>query len=98
MAQQTLRDKLREAERERAELDIKSRQEASDIRAVAATPEGRRFLRWLVNHGGIFSGDFSPSSNNAFNDGRRSVSVAVWNRLREHAERKDFIEICMGEN
>lgn len=56
-----------------------------DVLLVTKTPAGRRLLWRLLVQSGLFSGSFVDSpTGTAFNEGRRSVGVALlreWQRV-----------------
>lgn len=52
-----------------------------DLRAVLATPAGRRLFLRLVTQAGTYSGSYAESPTaTAFNEGRRSIGISL---LRE---------------
>ena len=70
--------------RTRAQAERRQQQRDNDVRAVLATPEGRRFLWWLLDdlcglHSSAFGGDMPVLT---FLEGRRNVGVA----LMQHAQ------------
>ena len=67
------------------------------LKSVAATADGKRVLSWIIAQGKIISDEFTPSAQHAYNSGLKAVPVRLWQKLREHAIREDFIDICIGE-
>ena len=54
----------------------------ADLRAVMGGPVGRRFMRRLLEQAGLYSSSFtSEASGMAYNEGRRSVAIALMREL-----------------
>lgn len=87
------------AEREKQAREMQQRRErfGQAVRNVAATPDGKIVLAWLVGLGDLFADDFQPNAMAAYMSGRKSIPRALWKTLEEHAKRDDFIAICIGE-
>ena len=87
------------AEREEQALEMEQRRQrfGQAVRNVAATPDGKIVLAWLVGLGNLFADDFQPNAMAAYISGRKSIPRALWKTLEEHAKRDDFIAICIGE-
>ena len=64
--------------RQRKELEIELK---NDIRSIAGTPAGRRFLWWLLSITGPHLPSYTGNSDTYFNEGRRSVGLEVEHRL-----------------
>lgn len=92
------REEAKRLEEEQRRVGAEQAMLASAFRSVAATPDGKRVLRWIVEEGKLFSDEFSPNASHAYNSGVKSIPRRVWLKLRDHAERGDFITICMGGN
>lgn len=74
---QRRRDKAQENELRELLLE----RERADLRAVCATPEGRRFVGRLLHAGGLFRQSFDGGSGTFFNEGRRSFAVEIFSDL-----------------
>lgn len=93
----SLREEMARLEQERKDKEAEERRLGEAFRNVAATPDGQRVLRWLINQGELFSDEFSPNAGLAYNVGVRAIARRLWNKLKVHASRNDFIAICIGE-
>jgi hypothetical protein len=72
------------------------REELDDIKSVAGTRSGRRFLWRLLAMANVFSESFNPDPyTTAYNEGRRIVGLTVLNDLMEAAPEK-FISMQRG--
>lgn len=92
-----LREQAKNLEEERRRKQAEINLLANAFKSVAASPDGKTVLGWVLAQGGLFSEEFSKTANNAYEDGKRAICVRVWNKLKEHARRDDFIAICIGE-
>ena len=93
----TLREEAAQRADEQRKQEADRKRFASDIRAVAATAEGKRVLRWLIEQGKLFEDDFQPNATAAYLSGVKAIPRRLWKALGEHADRNDFITICIGE-
>ncbi len=58
--------------------------EVDDLRAVVATPEGRRVMWRMLEHCGVFRSTFTGhGARDAFNEGARNVGLFVMGELAE---------------
>ena len=64
--------------RQRRELEIELK---NDIRSIAGTPAGRRFLWWLLSITGPHLPSYTGNSDTYFNEGRRAVGLEIEHRL-----------------
>lgn len=94
---QELREEARRREREQEETAKRREQFTRDIRFVASFPEGRRFLRWLIERGGIFAEDYQPGPLGAFRAGLRTASIRLWEILRTALPKNEFVRIVLDE-
>lgn len=62
----------------RRELEIELK---NDIRSIAGTPAGRRFLWWLLSITGPHLPSYTGNSDTYFNEGRRAVGLEIEHRL-----------------
>ena len=54
------------------------KQDEEDLRAVLHTPAGRRFFHRLLVQSGLYGSSYAESPTaTAFNEGRRSVAIAL---------------------
>jgi len=53
----------------------------ADLKAVLAMPEGRRYIRRLLAHCGVFRAPFVPSAQVYYDNGIRSVGVKIWGEI-----------------
>lgn len=54
------------------------KQDEEDLRAVLSSPAGRRFFHRLLTQSGLYGGSYTESATaTAFNEGRRSVAIAL---------------------
>lgn len=63
-------------QRKELELELKD-----DIRFIASTPAGRRFLWWILSITGPHLPSYTGNSDTYFNEGRRAVGLEVERRL-----------------
>lgn len=69
-------DSCRDRQRETAELQTAALEGA--VRQLAATPDGRCFLHWLVHGAGVFRAGFPAGhAEAAFMEGKRTVGLSV---------------------
>jgi hypothetical protein len=62
--------------------ELERLQYSADLLAVMGTAEGRRFLWGLIGRAGVFEQSFSSDAlSTAFNEGKRSVGLALLSRL-----------------
>ena len=66
------------AARQRKELELELK---NDIRSIAGTPAGRRFLWWLLSITGPHLPSYTGNSDTYFNEGRRAVGLEIEHRL-----------------
>ena len=92
------REERRQAEDQAKAAIEEQKKRETDIRAVAATPEGARLLAWLIHSGGIFSIDFQPNATNPFNQGRRHTAILLWKLLDQCLDNETFNKICRAKN
>lgn len=59
-------------------------QELGDLGVVLSTLEGRRYIRRLLAHTGVFRAGFTPSSQVYYDNGIRSVGVFIWGEVEEY--------------
>lgn len=64
-----------------------------DLRAIAATPAGRRFFQDLVSEDKLRGAKFQRNADDAFHHGRRDVYWQFYRELREALSREAFFEI-----
>ena len=64
--------------RQRKELEIELK---NDIRSIAGTPAGRRFLWWILSITGPHLPSYTGNSDTYFNEGRRAVGLEIERRL-----------------
>ena len=93
----SLREEAKRLEIEKQEEEARERRFGEAVRAVAATPDGKVILGWIIREGDLFTDAFSPSSALPYAEGKRFVARMLWDVLRRHANRADAIEICFGE-
>lgn len=55
-----------------------------DLRAVMGAPEGRRFMWALLGECGLFRSSYHPSALIHYNEGQRSIGLALLARLNDH--------------
>lgn len=82
---------------EREALDRKREEFARDLRAVATTAEGRRFLGWLLERANLFRNDYLPGTAGAYAAGQRAAALELWERLRGALPRDAFMAIALPE-
>lgn len=92
-----LRREAWERRRERELLDEKRKEFALDLRAVAGSAEGRRFLRWLLAEGNLLCVDYQPGLAGAYAAGKKAAALAVADHLRRTATRDVFLDIVFPE-
>lgn len=92
-----VREEARRREEERRELARRRERFAGDVRRLAGQPEGRRFLRWLVEQGDVFADDYQAGPAGAYRAGRRSLVLGLLRRLREHLPFGDFVSVTLGD-
>lgn len=92
-----LRNETRQRRRERELLAQKREEFARDLRAVATNAEGRRFLGWLLERGGIFRADYLPGVAGAYAAGKKAVALELWDRLRTDLPQETFVAIALPE-
>jgi hypothetical protein len=70
---------------QRKELTDKQKrnQELADLKAVLELPQGRRYIRRLLDRCGVFRAPFTPSAQVYYDTGIRSVGVWVWGEIEE---------------
>lgn len=54
-----------------------------NIMRLAGTESGASFFRRMFEDCGLFSVSFTGNSSSFFNDGRRSIALDIFNRIRE---------------
>lgn len=53
-------------------------QDEEDLQAVLGSPAGRRFVMRLITQAGLYGSSYAESPTaTAFNEGRRSVAIAI---------------------
>lgn len=68
-----------------SEIDrLQVEQATNDLRAVMGTPEGRRFVWGLLGECGLYRSSYHPSALIHFNEGQRSIGLALLARLNDH--------------
>lgn len=80
-----LTDEPQNAKREAAKL---ARQvEANDVKAVMATPQGRRVVRRWLAAAGIHRSTFAPGAPDvsAYNEGRRALGLQIEEEVARHS-------------
>lgn len=92
-----LRDEARQRRRERELLERKREEFAGDLRAIAVTVEGRRFLRWLLEQGDIFRGGYQPGESGAYAAGKKAAALDLLDRLRRSLPHDAFTAIVLPE-
>lgn len=91
-----IREEARRREEERQAVERRREEFGADLRAIAARPEGQRFLRWLLDRGGMFAEDWTPDATAAaFAAGKKASAVSLWNLLRRHLPRAAFVEVAL---
>jgi hypothetical protein len=71
-------DTIEELERHRLGQDELRRKQDEDLRHVLAEPQGRRLLWRLIDSAGTFGASYAGEPQaTAFNEGRRSVGIAL---------------------
>lgn len=55
--------------------------EVQDLLSVAATPEGRRFVWWVMSIAGLFANPFTGNSKTFYNCGAMEVGQRVFHRV-----------------
>lgn len=78
--------KQHQAELENLEA-ARASQRVDDIRTVASTPQGRRFLMWLVEDEALLTSVTSDTTHGtlAYREGQRSVGIAVLRAVQSAA-------------
>jgi hypothetical protein len=68
-------NEIRQQQQEAAEL--KALADQNDLKSVLETEAGRRVIRRLLNHTGLYAASFTPSQSDisAFREGRRDVGI-----------------------
>lgn len=76
--------------------ELHAQQYRNDLVSVMNTPEGRRFVWQLIGNAGVFQQSFvADATATAFNEGRRSVGLALLARLND--EMPDLYLRAQGE-
>jgi dihydroorotase len=79
-----------------AHEELHAHQHRNDLIAVMNAPEGRRFLWQLIGSAGVFQQSFAADPMaTAFNEGRRSIGLALLSRLQD--ESPDLYLKAQGE-
>lgn len=79
----------REMERKREE----EKRLAAYVDLLLADPEGRHFLRWLVNESHYFQAGYPEShSQAAFTEGSRAVGQVLFSLILKSGKREKFFE------
>lgn len=63
--------------RRRRRADRSESRRLAAFSAVMATPDGRRYLWWLLERCGVFKSSFTGDHATFFNEGQRNVGLAV---------------------
>lgn len=93
-----IRRQERENEEAKRRRTAEERHFVNALRTVAATPEGKTVLAWIIAQGDLFGSDFTPSSAIYYTAGMKAIPRRLWSVLQKYARREDFIEICIGED
>lgn len=91
-----LRLEARRRERERELLRKKEAEFAQDLRTLASRGDGRRFLRWLLEQGALFSPDYLPGTAGAYQAGKKATALRLWRLMRDVLAQSVFAEIALG--
>lgn len=59
----------------------REKEEIADLVAILSLPEGRRYIRRLLAHCGVFRAPFVPSAQVYYDNGIRSVGVKIWGEI-----------------
>lgn len=54
-----------------------TQQMRSDMRAVLASPEGRRVLLWVLQCTNIYAGSYTGDNDTFYREGRRAVGLRI---------------------
>lgn len=69
-------------------------QNDADLRALLALPGGRRFLVRLLTQAGLYSSSYAESPTaTAYNEGRRSVAIALMGEAQRVAVDKYLLAL-----
>lgn len=49
-----------------------------DIRAIAGSAQGQRFLRWFLSTTGLMQTVYTGNSDTYYNSGKRELGLLVW--------------------
>lgn len=90
-----LRLEARQRERERELLRKREAEFAVRLRALASREDGKRFLRWLLEQGNIFSPDYLPGAAGAYQAGKKATALNLWRLLRDALDPAAFAEIAL---
>lgn len=88
-----LRRQQRQQEEERRHIEQKQQELASDLKTIAAQPEGKRILRRLLENGDIFSPDWTPGEPGAFIAGKKAQALELWRLLRNCLDPHDCLDL-----
>lgn len=85
------------AAREEERLAVRRREEefARDARSVAASPEGRRFLRRIFADADLFNPSWTPGEDGAYRAGRRARALELWRVVRPALPFAEAVELLM---
>lgn len=91
-----LRLEARRRKHERELLRKKEAEFAQDLRALASRGDGRRFLRWLLEQGAIFSPDYLPGTAGAYQAGKKATALRLWHLMQDVLAQSVFAGIALG--
>lgn len=76
--QQDTEEAIRQAYAEQENL-----QRIDDLRQVLATPEGKRYMWWLLGRTHMYSSTFTGNSNGFFLEGERKIGLVLFRDVTE---------------
>lgn len=81
-------------------MDAKAKQQALDeaIRAVIAMPDGRRVLQWILSMCAVARPLYGDSQEMVYREGRRSIGIAVRDRITKLAGARRLVDIEEQDN
>lgn len=71
-------------------LSPEDHQKAQDVKAIAATPSGRRFFWRYLGITKVYETSFTGNSETFFNEGKRVVGLNMIGELMQHAPEEYF--------
>jgi hypothetical protein len=91
-------DDERQVAKQARKEELRGKQRESDLRSILQTPEGKRFMWYLLSDTNIFGMTFVPDDpyQTAFNEGRRNVGTMLLALINEQCP-EEYLEMMTSK-